>query len=220
MITAATLQEYEQVSVSYVDEEGYPVTLPAKVKLEDGKVLIELPEGYRTISLSGRRVNVILNHITPIPGGGYTDRRYFVIRGVARMSPEGVELDVERTYRWNEKEVPFPEYVEVSTPRAKGYLERLGLKLGVNFKPRIGAFWTFFRVVRFPFLSATAVPVATGAAVALYRGAFDPLLLLLTFLGLAFIHMALNVANDYFDTKLGADPANRRPTPFSGGSRS
>ncbi|MCS7094226.1 MAG: prenyltransferase, partial [Thaumarchaeota archaeon] len=47
-----------------------------------------------------------------------------------------------------------------------------------------------------------------------------PLLLLLTFLGLAFIHMALNVANDYFDTKLGADPANRRPTPFSGGSRS
>jgi len=45
-------------------------------------------------------------------------------------------------------------------------------------------------------------------------------LLLLTFLGLALIHMGLNVANDYFDTVLGADPANRRPTPFSGGSRS
>jgi 1,4-dihydroxy-2-naphthoate octaprenyltransferase len=31
--------------------------------------------------------------------------------------------------------------------------------------------------------------------------------------------MALNLANDYYDTLLGADVVNRRPTPFSGGSR-
>ncbi|MEN3048508.1 MAG: prenyltransferase [Candidatus Caldarchaeales archaeon] len=219
MISASVLQEFEQVSVSFVDEDGYPVTIPAKVRIEDGRVSAELPEGFREVPLAGKKVNVTLNHITPIPGGGYTDRRYLTVRGTARAAPGGIEVEVERSYRWDEKEVPFPEYVEVSTGRAREYLERLGLKLGLDFKPRIGAFWTFFRVVRLPFLIATAVPTAIGGAVAYYHGSFSPLLLLLTFVGLAFIHLGLNVANDYFDTILGADPANRRPTPFSGGSR-
>ncbi|MCS6788105.1 MAG: prenyltransferase, partial [Aigarchaeota archaeon] len=219
MISANVLQEFEQVSVSFVDEDGYPVTVPAKVRIEDGRVTVELPEGFKGLTFAGRKVNVTFNHITPIPGGGYTDRRYLMIRGTARPAPEGIEVDVEKSYRWDEKEVPFPEYVEVSSVRARRYLERLGLRLGLDFKPRIGAFWAFFRVVRLPFLIATAVPTAIGASVAYYNGFFDPLLLLLTFVGLAFIHLGLNVANDYFDTKLGADPANRRPTPFSGGSR-
>jgi 1,4-dihydroxy-2-naphthoate octaprenyltransferase len=214
------LEAYEQRAVSFIDDDGYPVTVPAEVELEDGRLRVRLAKGFDPAKLSGRKVNVALNHITPLPGGGYTDRRYVTFVGPAVSVGDRLLVEPERSFRWNEKEVPFPEYVEVSTPRARRYLESLGRKLGVDFKPSIGAFWRFFRVVRFPFLIATAVPVAIGGGVAFYHGTFDIVLLLLTFLGLALIHMGLNVANDYFDTLLGADPANRRPTPFSGGSRS
>jgi len=214
------LRLYEQRAVSFVDDDGYPVTVPAEVEFEDGRLIVRPARGFDPAKISGRKVNVVLNHITPLPGGGYTDRRYVAFTGPALSVDDRLQVEPERTYRWNEKEVPFPEYVEVSTPRARRYLESLGKKLGVDFKPGIGAFWRLFRVVRLPFLTATAVPVAIGGGVSFYHGAFDITLLLLTFLGLALIHMGLNVANDYFDTLLGADPANRRPTPFSGGSRS
>ncbi|MEM1954670.1 MAG: prenyltransferase [Nitrososphaerota archaeon] len=220
-MSVATDQElYEQRAISFVDDDGYPVTVPARVSVEDGEIKVRPAKGFDPPKIAGRRVNVVLNHITPLAGGGYTDRRYIAFTGQAAAEGDQLVVRPERTYRWNEREVPFPEYVEVSTPRARRYLEALGKRLGVDFKPAIGAFWRFFRVVRFPFLIATAVPVAIGGGVALYHGSFDLVLLLLTFLGLALIHMGLNVANDYFDTVLGADPANRRPTPFSGGSRS
>ncbi len=214
------LQAYEQRAISFVDDDGYPVTIPAEVELEDGRLRVRPAKGFDPEKISGRKVNVVLNHITPLPGGGYTDRRYIAFKGMALGFGDRLVVEPEGTYRWNEKEVPFPEYVEISTPRARRYLESLGKRLGIDFKPSIGAFWRFFRIVRFPFLIATAVPVAIGGGVALYHGTIDVALLLLTFLGLALIHMGLNVANDYFDTLLGADPANRRPTPFSGGSRS
>ncbi len=214
------LQAYEQRAISFVDDDGYPVTIPAEVELEDGRLRVRPAKGFDPEKISGRKVNVVLNHITPLPGGGYTDRRYIAFKGMALGFGDRLVVEPEGTYRWNEKEVPFPEYVEISTPRARRYLESLGKRLGIDFKPSIGAFWRFFRIVRFPFLIATAVPVAIGGGVALYHGTLDVALLLLTFLGLALIHMGLNVANDYFDTLLGADPANRRPTPFSGGSRS
>ena len=220
MAVRVELEAYEQRAVSFIDDDGYPVTVPAEVELEDGRLKVRPAKGFDPAKLSGRKVNVALNHITPLPKGGYTDRRYITFIGPAVSVGDRLLVEPERSFGWNEKEVPLPEYVEVSTPRARRYLESLGRKLGVDFKPSIGAFWRFFKVVRFPFLIATVIPVAVGGGVALYHGTFDMVLFLLTFLGLALIHMGVNVANDYFDTLLGADPANRRPTVFSGGSRS
>ncbi len=75
------------------------------------------------------------------------------------------------------------------------------------------------RATRAPFLTATLAPVLLGLAVAARAGSFDPLTALLTLVAAAFIHFGLNVANDVFDTILGADDANPTPTRFSGGSR-
>lgn len=213
------LKNFEQVTLSFVDEDGYPSTIPVKVVLADGKFTLRLPSGVRPESVSGKKVTLLLNHVTPLPTGGYTDRRYVAFKGVALVSGETLEISVEKSYSWDESKTPFPEYVEVSTPRARRYLETVGRRLGVTFKPSLGLFWSFFRAVRLPFLVATAVPVAIGVAAAFYRGFFDPLLFILTLAGLSFVHLGLNVANDYFDTLLGADTLNRRPTPFSGGSR-
>ncbi|GBC71544.1 1,4-dihydroxy-2-naphthoate octaprenyltransferase [Candidatus Calditenuaceae archaeon HR02] len=219
MVGAEDLTMFEQVAIAFIDEDGYPSTIPLLTTRLNGDVKLRLPKGIADNWIERKKVNLILNHITPIPTGGYTDRRYAVFRGLSRVMDGIVRVEVERAYTWDERVTPFPQYVEVSTARARRYLEGIGKRLGETFKPRIGLFWSFFRTVRLPFLIATAVPVAIGTGAAFYRGFFDPLLLLLTLVGLSCIHLALNVANDYFDTILGADIANKRPTPFSGGSR-
>jgi 1,4-dihydroxy-2-naphthoate octaprenyltransferase len=77
----------------------------------------------------------------------------------------------------------------------------------------------FINATRLPFLTATAVPVLLGVAIAWTDGFFSLPLLLLTWAGAAAFHIGHNVINDYFDHLSGADEANFTPTPFSGGSR-
>ncbi|MER3601576.1 MAG: 1,4-dihydroxy-2-naphthoate octaprenyltransferase [Nitrososphaerota archaeon] len=214
------IEGYEQRAIAYMDEDGFPAAVPAQVEVQGEEVIVRPAKGVSIACLAGKKVNVVLNHIRPLPSGGYADRSYVVLVGVAETEERALTLRSWKAYGWSEARKPFPEYVEVSTHRARTYLRQLGKRLGVDFKPRIGALWTFMRVLRFPFLSAMAASVAVGAAIALYKGLFSLSLTLLTFLGLALLHLALNVANDYFDTLLGADTANTRPTPFSGGSRS
>jgi 1,4-dihydroxy-2-naphthoate octaprenyltransferase len=84
----------------------------------------------------------------------------------------------------------------------------------------MASFQTWAKALRLPFLTATIVPVFLGTAIAWYEvGAFDWILFLLTLIGVAFIHLATNTANDYWDHVSGNDTINKRPTKFSGGSR-
>ena len=73
--------------------------------------------------------------------------------------------------------------------------------------------------LRAPFLTASVVPVAVGAAVA-WRldGGLDWTLLGLTLLAVVLLHLGANVTNDYWDFLRGTDVVNRQRTPFSGGS--
>jgi 1,4-dihydroxy-2-naphthoate octaprenyltransferase len=76
-------------------------------------------------------------------------------------------------------------------------------------------------LLRLPFLVVTLGSVFVGTAFAWwYAGQFDLGLFLLTMIGACFLHLACNVANDYFDYKSGTDAANvYAVAPFSGGSR-
>ncbi|MHA2059162.1 MAG: 1,4-dihydroxy-2-naphthoate octaprenyltransferase [Candidatus Ranarchaeia archaeon] len=74
---------------------------------------------------------------------------------------------------------------------------------------------------RLPFLTATIGPVIVGlamvweeiTAIHLFHG-------LLTFVGVALLHLGTNLINDYFDfgKGKGTDALNKNVTPFSGGS--
>jgi 1,4-dihydroxy-2-naphthoate octaprenyltransferase len=86
-------------------------------------------------------------------------------------------------------------------------------------RPRPPSAALLLRATRAPFLTATFAPVLLGLAVAARTGFFDAPTALLTVIAAAFVQMGLNVANDVFDTLLGADDANPTPTRFSGGSR-
>jgi len=82
--------------------------------------------------------------------------------------------------------------------------------------------WLF--ATRFPFLSATLVPVMVGAAAAWWftggtdGGAWHWGYFGLTLIGVAFMHLGTNMHNDYFDFIQGTDRYNVNRTPLSGGS--
>ncbi len=74
-----------------------------------------------------------------------------------------------------------------------------------------------FLETRPQFLLLTPVCVFLGVAIALSKGYFNPLHLVLVLLGSLFAHASVNIFNDYFDYIRGTDVITRR-TPFSGGS--
>jgi len=115
--------------------------------------------------------------------------------------------------------VPFFEYSERSVPQSRRYLAALSKEKGRTIRPRLSLFWLALRTTRLPFLTATAVPVLLGIAVAASDGAFTWWTALLTLIGGSLAHLAINVTNDVFDTLSGADDANTTPTMYSGGSR-
>ncbi len=76
----------------------------------------------------------------------------------------------------------------------------------------------WIRELRAPFLLLSLIFVSLGTAIAWVHGAFDPLVTVLTLVGVLALHMSVNVLNDYFDYRSGIDIITT-PTPFSGGSR-
>jgi len=75
------------------------------------------------------------------------------------------------------------------------------------------------RLARGPFLSLSVLPVLLALVLARRAGAaISWSRAMLTLAGVASAHAAANLLNDFFDFRSGADPANRRRTPLSGGS--
>ena len=209
------LAGYPHVVVSWIDDGGYPLSVATTFEANPDHGTIHLAEPAEPRIPSDRELSVIGSHIRPQPGIGYDERRYLQLWGRA---DEGT-FTPTRVWGWDETEVPFFEYSERSVPQSRRYLAQLSEEKGRPIRPRLSPFWLALRTTRLPFLSATAVPVLLGIAVAASHGAFTWWTALLTLIGGSFAHLAINVSNDIFDTLSGADDANTTPTQFSGGSR-
>jgi 1,4-dihydroxy-2-naphthoate octaprenyltransferase len=214
------LAEYPYLVANWVADDGYPmgVALAFGTDAAAGIVTLSAPAGVEIPR--DREVSLIGSHIRPSPGVGYDERRYLQVWGRVSDQPgEELSLVPTRAWGWDESEVPFFEYSERSVPQSRRYLALLSAERGRTIRPRLSLFWLALRTTRLPFLSATAVPVLLGIAIAASDGSFDPWLALLTLIGASFAHLGINVSNDIFDTLSGADSANVNPTQFSGGSR-
>ena len=216
--TAADLERlatYPHVVVSWVDDDGYPTSVATAFQTDPAAGTVALTSPLGMPIPTDRELSVMGSHIHPQPGIGYDERRYLQLWG--RF--DGAAFTPVRAWGWDEAEVPFFEYSERSVPQSRRYLARLSEEKGRTIRPRLSPFWLALRTTRLPFLSATAVPVLLGIAVAASHGAFTWWTALLTLIGGSFAHLAINVTNDIFDTLSGADDANTTPTMFSGGSR-
>lgn len=209
------LATYAHAIVSWVDDAGYPTSVATSFEVDaaGGRVTLAEPAGMPIPT--DREINVMGSHIHPQEGIGYDQRRYIQLWGRA----DGTAFTPSRAWGWDEAEVPFFEYSERSVPQSRRYLAQLSEEKGRTIRPKLSPFWLALRTTRLPFLSATAVPVLLGIAVAASHGAFTWWTALLTLIGGSFAHLAINVSNDIFDTLSGADDANTTPTQFSGGSR-
>lgn len=216
------LAEYPFLVVSWVDDHDSPMSVATDFSVDatHRAVRLRTTAGAEAAIPTDRTVNVLGSHIRPTPGQGYDERRYLQLWGTATAGEDGsLTFTPTRAWGWDETEVPFFEYSERSVPQSRSYLAQLSAEKGRTIRPRLSLGWLLLRTTRLPFLSATAVPVLLGIAVAARGGAFDPWLALLTVVGAALAHLSINVSNDIFDTLSGADAANVNPTPFSGGSR-
>jgi 1,4-dihydroxy-2-naphthoate octaprenyltransferase len=216
--TAADLERlatYPHVVVSWIDDAGFPVSVATSFETDADAGIVRLTPPAGMPIPTDREVGVLGSHIRPT-ASGYDERRYLQAWG--RF--DGAEtFTPRRVWGWDEAEVPFFEYSERSVPQSRRYLAALSEEKGRRIRPRLAPFWLALRTTRLPFLSATVVPVLLGIAVAASDGAFTWWTALLTVVGAAFAHLAINVTNDIFDTLSGADEANTTPTQFSGGSR-
>lgn len=220
----ARLAEYPFVVVGWVDDAGYPVSVATTFRRAGAHgdatpphLLLDAPQPAIP---HDREVSVVGSHIRPQPGIGYDERRYLCLWGRAADAADGsVAFTGERAWGWDEAEVPFFEYSERSVPQSRRYLEQLSRERGVPVKPRLALPWLILRTTRLPFLTATLVPVLLGLAIAARHGTFDWAIAVLAIIGGSLAHLAINVTNDIFDTRSGADAANVNPTQFSGGSR-
>jgi 1,4-dihydroxy-2-naphthoate octaprenyltransferase len=216
----ARLADFPFHLLTWVDASGYPVSaaVTAIVDTATGSARFGPPAGL-VVPAEGE-ASLTGSHIRPLPGIGYDERRHVTVWGRVRAEGDGTLLfNGHAAWGWDEADIPFPEYVERQVGQSRRYLGRLSAELGRTVKPRLSLGWLILRSTRLPFLSATFVPVLVGLAIAAVHGFFEPLTALLTVIGAAAVHLGLNVANDVFDARLGADDLNVNPTQYSGGSR-
>ena len=205
---------------TWVDDSGYPlsVAVTASVDRAAGTAAFAAPAGL--VVPADREVSLTGSHIRSQPGYGYDERRHVTLWGrVVEARGARVTMRGHAGWGWDEQETPFFEYSERSTGQSKRYFDALSAERGTPVKPRLSLPFLALRATRLPFITATIVPVLIGIAIAASHGRFDLLTAFLTVVGASFVQLGLNVANDVFDTRAGADDANVTPTRFSGGSR-
>jgi 1,4-dihydroxy-2-naphthoate octaprenyltransferase len=128
-LTATELVDIDRLSsfrygiVTWIEKDGFPFSVATDFLLsENGEILLKKPSVSPTLS---GPVGVLFNHITGIPTGGYTDRRYILVWG--RLSEEKgfLKLHPEELSEWDEKILPFDKLCAQAAPQGKRYLESL-----------------------------------------------------------------------------------------------
>ena len=123
-IDYARLANFRNAILTTILDDGYPFSITTNYQLTpDRKILLDKP--ILPTKLNGKRVNVLFNHITGIPTGGYTDRRYMLIWGTTHEERGRLRLEPEKLSEWDEKILPFPEYCAKVAPQGAKYLEKL-----------------------------------------------------------------------------------------------
>src|SRR5438132_6926875 len=129
-LTALELVDPDRLSLfrygvlTWIDKDGFPFSVATDFLLsENGEILLKKPSAHPT--MMGADVAVLFNHITGIPTGGYTDRRYMLVWGRVSEDKGFLKLHPEEVSEWDEKVLPFDKLCAAAVPQGKKYLESL-----------------------------------------------------------------------------------------------
>ncbi len=123
LVDIVRLSSFRYGIVTWIDRDGFPVSVATDFLLSgNGGSLLKKPRIWpRPLSLVG----VLCNHITGIPTGGYTDRRYMLVWGKLSEDKGYLKLHPEELSEWDEKILPFDKLCAQAVPQGKKYLESL-----------------------------------------------------------------------------------------------
>ena len=123
-IDLARLKKFQYAIINTVEKDGFPSSMPTSFEVT-AKQEIMLTKPTPATTLNGRSVGVLFNHISAIPTGGYTDRRYMQIWGKLSEQRSGLKLIPETFSEWDEKILPFDQLCAKSAPQGQRYLEQV-----------------------------------------------------------------------------------------------
>jgi 1,4-dihydroxy-2-naphthoate polyprenyltransferase len=116
------LAKFNYAIINAVGEDGFPFSLPTEFEVTPLKeILLKKPSS--SFPLLGRKVGVLFNHISAIPTGGYTDRRYMLVWGSLKDQKGELKLEPESMSEWDEKILPFGELCAKAAPQGVKYLQ-------------------------------------------------------------------------------------------------
>src|SRR5881296_3018170 len=118
------LAEFKYAIISAIGEDGFPFSLPTDFEVTSQKEIL-LKKPTTNLPILGRHVGVLFNHISAIPTGGYTDRRYMQLWGKLSEEKGTLKLETETISEWDEKFLPFDQLCARSAPQGQRYLQRL-----------------------------------------------------------------------------------------------
>ncbi len=116
------LTSFKYAIINAIDEDGFPFSLPTDFEVTPQKEIL-LAKPLTNLPLLGRHVGILFNHISAIPTGGYTDRRYMLVWGRLRDQKGKLKLDPESMTEWDEKILPFGELCAKAAPQGQRYLQ-------------------------------------------------------------------------------------------------
>lgn len=121
-IDLARLAQFKYAIINVLGDDGYPYSVPTEFTISHPqRILLKHP--VSPVSIAGKRAGVLFNHITAIPTGGYTDRKYMLIWGRLVENNGELELRPEALSQWDEKILPFPELCMRAAPQGQKYLD-------------------------------------------------------------------------------------------------
>ena len=123
-IDLARLKQFQYAIINMVEKDGFPSSLPTSFEITAQQEIM-LKKPAHTTTLDGRSVGILFNHISAIPTGGYTDRRYMQIWGKLSEQRNRLKLIPETFSEWDEKILPFDQLCAKSAPQGQRYLEQV-----------------------------------------------------------------------------------------------
>src|SRR3989475_7361587 len=110
--------------ITWIDKDGFPFSVATDFILsENGEILLKKPSVPAT--MTGGRVGVLFNHITGVPTGGYTDRRYMLVWGRVSEDKGFLKLRPEEVSEWDEKNLPFHKIIAAAGREGKRVLQSI-----------------------------------------------------------------------------------------------
>jgi len=123
-IDFARLGQFKYAIINLIGEDGFPFSVPTDFEVTHQKEIL-LKKPATSLSLREGAVGVLFNHISAIPTGGYTDRRYMLIWGKLKDQDGLLKLEPEALSEWDEKILPFGELCAKAAPQGQKYLQSL-----------------------------------------------------------------------------------------------